>query len=237
MSDWALASPCERCLSPPERVDVPRGSLTKELPASVAWGGSRDAATSLLSTVVLSLAARSRVTLLVVSHRPGWASRLFGKSAAVAIHVAASDSTGGDEGAIEAKLLDAVTRKTGPKTPHGPSIRAAIEALFPSIVARPEYDILRAAKEDAVARGVGRWITKEERAPPDYAAAPDRLVEQLERSMLNYEILPAREAAVVSARRALEDLRSAFAARDPTLLSRLETEIERGLDDRTSKVD
>lgn len=190
-----------------------------------------------LSCVVLGLAGQGRLELLAVSHRPGWVRRLFGRSVDTAIHVNATGAARGDEGAMEAKLLEAVARATGPETPHGPSLSAAVRALFPSSVPAPARDLLGAAKEDAVARGVGRWVALN---PPPLAAdasSRDRLRERLVRAAHVYEILPTRAAAAASARRALDDLRSAVAAREKALLLKLEEEIEGALEAQRSPSD
>lgn len=272
MRDLEPASPCESCLSPPERIPVPPAALPAEIPASVAWLRSeepvdlaeklrRDAAievasvpdvasmrerlnvraaqaggavqaTPLLATVVLSLAARGRVTLIDVSHRAGWTARVFGKAGAgPTLHIAAAGSPAPDDGAIETKLLEAVARKTGRKMPHGPTLQAAIEALIPSMGTGPGHEILWAAKGDGVARGIARWITKQQDTPGPGLIG--RLVHHAG-GLKFYEILPARERAVESQRAALEKLRTAVADRDSTLLARLEKEIERGIDARTS---
>ena len=269
----SAASPCERCLSPPEQIAVPDAALPNALPASVAWLRSQDPGELLemlrtgkaalaakdmdalkrmeartgaaagsdearvfLSTVVLSLAARGSVTLFAVSHHAGWTSRLLGQSASAAIHIAASKPGRENEGAVEAKLLDAVRRGSGSNTPHGPSIRAAIESMFPSSATNPGFAILVTAKEDAIARGVGRWTSKEEIPPLTDGSGSflDRALERLGRGLRFYEILPVRKSAVASQFAALEALRRAVAARDAALLSRLEEEIERGLRARTS---
>lgn len=199
-----------------------------------------DEGKALLLTVVLALVARNRVTLHAVSHRPGWPSRLFGIRGDAVIHVTASGRSREDEGAIEAKLIDGVTRGTGPKTPHGPSLLDAVRSMFPSIVSNAGTELLAWAKEDAVRRGVGRWLPKEEIPPPPPTERGGFLYDmvlKMEPSLRHYQILPASERAVDAARAALEEFRRTLLARDSAILSKIGEEVQRGLDARTASSD
>ena len=182
-----------------------------------------------LSSLILALAARGRLTVLAVTHRPGAVGRLFGKSPDVAVHLVATGAAG-SYGVVESKLLAAVPRETRPGTPHGPSARTVVRALFAESVANPERELFGLAKEEAVARGVGRWAALGPPPLPGNASERDRLKDRLVRAACYYEIQPARAAAVAAAKRVLDDLRGAS---DRTLVVKLVEEIESGLNDRT----
>lgn len=188
-----------------------------------------EAGAAFLSSVILALAARGFLTILTVAHRSGWMGRVFGKSPDAAVHLVATGPSRA-EGVVESKVLEAVVRETGPKTPHGPSPRAAVRGLFAETAANPERDLFCLAKDDAVARGLARWVPLNPPPLPGNVSERDRLKDRLVRAACYYEILPAHSAAVASAKRALDDLRSAC---DSTHLVRLAEEIEGGLSDRT----
>ncbi len=208
----------------------------KRLEAHVKGSSGTDDPRVFLSTVILSLAARGRIRLFEVLHRPGFASRLLGKSPSAAFHVAESGPDRENEGAVEVKLLAGVRTGIGPKAPHGPALRRVIESLFRSAVRNPGAEIMTAAKEDAIGRGVGRWIPDAEipRLADSRGGLVDGLLEvAFERGIRGarfYEILPGREPAVASEVATLRALRTEISAGDT---SRLEDEIEKALDART----
>ena len=209
----------------------------KGLESQVGGDAAPGNARAFLSTVILALAARGRIRLFDISHKAGFASRLFGKSEAAGIHVAAAGADRDGEGVVEQKLLAGVRNGTGPKTPHGPRLRSVVESLFKSSVTSPGSEILNMAKEDAIGRGIGRWIPKEE-IPPLADGGSGGMVEGLVEGLFErairgarfYEILRPRESTMASELAALEALRRDVVAAD---ISRLEEEIESGLDART----
>jgi hypothetical protein len=209
----------------------------KGLESQVGGDAAPGNARAFLSTVILALAARGRIRLFDISHKTGFASRLFGKSEAAGVHVAAAGADRDGEGVVEQKVLAGVRNGTGPKTPHGPRLRKVVESVFKASVTSPGSEILNAAKEDAIGRGIGRWIPKEE-IPPLADGGSGGMVEGLVEGLFErairgarfYEILRPRESTMASELAALEAMRKDVAAAD---ISRLEEEIQSGLDART----
>jgi len=185
----------------------------------------------LLATVIVSLAARGRIRLFEVTHKPGFASRLFGAKPAPKIHVAPSPFSGSVEGIVEEKLMSGVSAGN---LPHGPTLSDLIESLFPKQVRNPGGDIVTMAQQDAVDRGIGRWIPKEEIPPlaDESGGMIERLMEKLLAHRIGekrfYQILKPRESAVASEFDSLAALRQ-----DTENLPAIESEILEALRART----
>jgi hypothetical protein len=185
----------------------------------------------LLATVIVSLAARGRIRLFEVTHRPGFASRLFGAKPVPTIHVAPSPFGDSVDGIVEQKL---VTGTKAGNLPHGPALRDLIESLFPKQVPNPGADIVTVAQQDAIDRGVGRWIPKEEIPPmaDESGGMIERLLEKLLAHRIGekrfYQILKPQESAVASEFDSLAALRN-----DTENLKAIENEILEALRSRT----
>jgi hypothetical protein len=191
--------------------------------------GAKGQVRTLLSTVLLSLAVQRHIEFFDVTHRAGWGDRLFGKSATTEMYIGPAGASGGDGGALERSILDAIRQS---RDPHGTSTAKLIRRLCGSVQNNPGGVILKQSKEDAIARGLAQWATVPE--PPQGSGFLGSMLTKAVSAATLYEVLPAARASVAADRGAFEELRRAVEGQNAALLPRLEREIESGLQAMTA---
>ena len=193
-------------------------------------------APQLVATALLSLAARGRIRLRRVERESAYPLRRRTERTA-ALHVSDPGRPSELDGVLERKLLAALT---GPRAeaeePFGPTVRQAVEALFPSLVANPGRDLVLDVRREARARGLVREVKGRDvpHPPPFEEGLMVRIAGWIEDRISFWVEEPGAAASLEAERERLVALRDATQDVDPALLHDLGEEIRAALAARES---